>query len=230
MRLVLLLALALPQGAEPGWGQLLTNWILAVMATVGVVVSLCSLRIATTNARRELRAYVGVQWKELVFAEAGDLPVAYAVMVKNSGRTPAVRASCSTQMRVMKRSDINAFDFPERHDGDPRGPIVISADDERRIESRAIHPPLTANDWEKIRAGKDGVVEVRLYCWGVVRYHDVFGKEYWGRYCFMYGGSFTERNGGRAALCHRHNDTSDFPAPDMTGPPKDDPYDQPGSG
>jgi hypothetical protein len=134
-----------------------------------------------------------------------------------------LQASISTQMAVMRWPAPKGFTFPEKLDGDPTGNIVIHPDRPSGTKSADRKRSFTAQEWQRIQDGKNVTGrEIRLYCWGIARYTDVFNRRHWARYCFIYGGLFSQNDGkgnaGRAAMYHRHNDTSDSPDPTLRKP------------
>jgi hypothetical protein len=130
-------------------------------------------------------------------------------------------------MKIVRKDELNTFDFEERLDGDATGDTIIHPDKPIKLRSRNIEPRLTDEEWSSVAKGKDREGDLWLCCWGVSRYRDVFGRRHWTRYAFLYGGSYSIDDGsgtsGRAAMCHRHNDTSDSPDPTLPTPPVNQP-------
>jgi hypothetical protein len=162
-------------------------------------------------SQRQLRAYVSVTFADVFSDDATDVPDGYTVSAINHGQTPALQCSVSLQMQSLKRTDIDTFAFPERLDDDPTGDLVLNKDAPRTFRSKAVTPKMDKAEWEAITEGD----EKRLYCWGIARYTDVFGRRHWARYCFYQGGKLVFDTTSemlpqrRTPYCHRHNDTSD---------------------
>jgi hypothetical protein len=163
------------------------------------------------SSERGQRAYLSVRWVQR-YGSPGGLHQSYEVELRNHGETPALRASASTQMHPMRTDAAEHFDFPEWDDGDPRGDLVVYKDNPRIVTAHFSEPALTRAQWESIERGTDGDGNpFRLYCWGVARYEDIFGRWHWTRYCVAFGGeySFPPGKPERAPVFHRYNDTSD---------------------
>jgi hypothetical protein len=167
------------------------------------------------TAQRQSRAYLDVQF-EGITGQSGGTVGGFRILVRNDGQTPALKTSVTMQLQVLPTAALDTFTFPERPIGDQMGMIVIPARGSRKIGSRMIESLLTPRQVAEVMAGADDRGELRLCCWGVVRYADVFDNPRWTRFCFLYGGAVSQRKRKRAARCHRHNDTSD--APDSTLP------------
>src|SRR6185503_3591800 len=172
---------------------------------------------AAGTAQRQSRAYLDVEFKGIANDSSGS-PGSFRILVRNDGQTPALKASVTMQLQVLPIAALNTFTFPERPAGDQNGLIVIPAKRSRKFGSRTIEPLLTPRQASEIMAGADERGDVRLCCWGVARYTDVFDNPRWTRFCFLYGGAPSQRKRKRAVRFHRHNDTSDAPDPTLQFP------------
>jgi hypothetical protein len=202
--------------------------VLASATVVQAVALIMTILVMMSTARRQLRAYVSVGWGSIATSQGESHPGGFQVRVLNHGQTPAIRASTSAQLKILTKDELNSFDFPEWLDGDETGDTILHPDKLLTLRSHNIEPRLTDDEWRFVERGTDDEGrELWLCCWGVSRYRDVFRKQHWTRYCYRYGGSYSRDDGsgnaGKAAMSHRHNDTSDSPDPTLPAPPRNQP-------
>lgn len=183
--------------------------VVSVLQFVALAFTYCIMR---GTARRQLSAYVGVKVTKL---ETGpDGYVAFKAVMRNYGQTPALDVTISMDRKILPfpLSDTKGLTETTDPDPHPEASVTINPGTWARGTSSRHRVKITESELLAVGSGQtEGGQEIQLYCYGTVRFKDVFGKSHWVNYCAMFGGEFSRRE-GRPSLCHLHNDTSDNPA------------------
>lgn len=158
--------------------------IAGVVSTVGVVAALCiglhANWIARDTARRQLRAYVGLEKAPAPEVKVGEHP-SIELNFRNAGHTPA---SC-----VRVTAVFGVDHFPPKHlDGKLDG--VKSNSVAEILPGRTFKMPMPSTglaiDQSTFNAIQNGAAAI--YCLGKVEYIDVFGSHHKTEFSLMSGG------------------------------------------
>lgn len=158
------------------------------------------------TAKRELRAYVVADAKDIRWPERNPIgeAVIVVVQVKNTGQTPAhdVRSNARTDIFPVPFPGDFDFSLPE-HDDHSVG--LIGPGESTGIE--AASNPLTGDDWIVLRHD----TQRRLCTYGTVNYRDVFGDPQHTNFCVIHIVELDTETGritttGQTA--RQHNDAS----------------------
>jgi hypothetical protein len=155
------------------------------------------------TAKRQLRAYLMVQSKELGVFDDDEIPTEFVFEMTNVGQTPAKIIS------IMR--DINIFDsghreLPEGHKDFylphhfPNTNQPLFAGGVRRFSARK--SDLTKDQKGLIKKG-----EKLLFIWGSVLYRDAFDREWLTNFRYAYGGEEAARRKGLMACSHGNDCT-----------------------
>jgi hypothetical protein len=156
-------------------------------------------KLSEDTARRQLRAYVFVAQVEIV--DVGTSNVNAAVIIRNTGQTPAYDVTVST--------GANAFNIPGNvtFTPTPVGPdssrFIFGPDGlgRRNISLHSIIGAQTA-----IAAIKNG--NGALYVWGEILYKDAFGEGQHTRFRHMIGGTASWPSDNMMTVCQDGNEAS----------------------
>jgi hypothetical protein len=142
---------------------------------------------AEDTAKRQLRAYVSVEPKEVRFLSPEYSP-GITILLKNHGSTPARKVTHKSEIAVLPNPLPAAFKFTYSPESEDRTPFVLFPEQPR--ESIKARPTLlTAVEITNLGNGTN----FRLYFYGLVGYVDSFGLPQTTTYCiFMEGTAATK--------------------------------------
>jgi hypothetical protein len=155
-----------------------------LVAAASSVISFCallvtSLQLLTTrrNARRQMRAYVGICLHKISNVTEGKKPL-IQLTIKNFGQTPArnVRYWLNTKFEEYPLNNV----LPEQAF---RSESVVLFPDDPNTFTFELAAPLNAVDMVGIESGSR-----RLFIYGHIRYTDAFKRDRNTRFRLMYGG------------------------------------------
>lgn len=169
-------------------------------------------------AQRELRAYLGIVEMKLARRQ-DDGHVYYTIRLKNYGSTPAFSVSASMTRKVLRfplEDDFQMVEDPD-HD-DYRSYTTLPPTAEVTVTSSRRDPTIPDDQFRAAIDGNDGTPNAaQVYCFGTIRYRDVFGQEHWAHYCGSFGGNYYRENDGKPTTSNVYNDSSDDPQPGTGG-------------
>lgn len=140
------------------------------------------VRTADNTARRELRAYIGIEWARISSPNWGNSFVG-EVQIKNTGQTPALRVIHFITSQVFPPGAPTNLRMPAQK----RGQIPI-----------APGMAFTLNTPIVIGFNDIGVIDKRqreIFVWGRVQYFDIFGAPQYIEFRFRNGEPIRAHNG-----------------------------------
>jgi hypothetical protein len=166
------------------------------------------------NARRELRAYLGMIEMKLIPPNGAE-PLTYSIRLKNFGKTPAFSVSASMTRKILRYPLPDDFQMEEDEDRDDyRSFVTLQPTHKVTISSSRNDPPIPEMLYYHALNGRDGEPnQTQIYCFGTIRYRDVFGTWHWAHYSKSFGGGYYHRNQARPSTSNVYNDSSDDPQP-----------------
>jgi hypothetical protein len=169
---------------------------------------------AENTARHQLRAYVSVRPHALEGELVPLNPLVCKIRLLNHGLTPAIDMTF-TMSKLILPFPLPSIDLLVANvDPDPLPLLVLQPRQRQGGASNKEIAPVSTEDISRLRRGENEKGEpIRLYCFGIVKYWDVFGREHWTNYCHYYEpwafsgeGKVTD-----CANCHLHNDIGTKP-------------------
>jgi hypothetical protein len=140
------------------------------------------VKSAEKTAERQLRAYVVVTCKDLIFQGSSHERFIVRLEVRNTGQTPAYRLQIRSVTNAIAYPVQASFDFPlEQLSAEP-SIFTLGAGlaiDHNSMATRV----LDQNEIVKIKS-TDG--ERSLYNYGIVKYVDAIGKERQTKFCYFF--------------------------------------------
>jgi hypothetical protein len=169
---------------------------------------------ARKSGERQLRAYLGITEMWLNQKTNTD-PISYSIRLVNFGETPAFSVSASMTRRVMPFPLPDDFEMREDSDHDnyrsyvtvqPKGTVdITSSRNDPQISDATLHAAFDSQD--------GAADQTQIYCFGTLRFRDVFGRPHWAHYCKSFGGNYYRRTNGKPTTSNLYNDSSDDPEP-----------------
>jgi hypothetical protein len=159
------------------------------------------------TAKKELRAYIVTQVRDLTWPDNWKGVAKIIIGIKNTGQTPAY------DLRTLSRTRLYDYPFPPDFDftlisgEDPSVGLLGPGED---TETGADSEPLSGDDWLEIRHGDENR---RLCTYGTVTYRDAFGDKQYTNFCVSHVFEITPLPGGEkiaivSRTAARHNDAS----------------------
>lgn len=137
-------------------------------------------RIARDTAKRQLRAYVGLRSPKIEGTAVGQHPKV-SLEFQNAGQSPAL------QLTIQIALGVDHFPQPQRaHDALPaeaKSVAVVLPGSSAKHSLESTGPALTKVEIDAIRGGT-----AAIYCFGVVKYCDIFGTPHQTDFRLMMGG------------------------------------------
>jgi hypothetical protein len=145
-----------------------------------------SVNVAKDAAQRQLRAYVSVKPLGSIFDQNGHFTP--RILTKNDGQTPAHSISCKGSLQILK-PDQKFEEFQPGNQAIEAITLAASADLTKTF-------PFSKEVWpteEQLLEVMNGNLVLNLV--GIVEYKDVFDKEYYTHFAFVYkNGRYTEKD------------------------------------
>ncbi len=170
-----------------------------------------------SQEKRQLRAYVGVAVAGYYPATTTH-PLAFRIEIKNYGQTPAYDLIVVSMNRVVLPFPLKEVsqldDAPDPDPHEPQRTVLNPQASPITFRSSRKLPQIPPDDLAAVNQPivPEGEHPAQLYCFGTVRYRDIFLDSHWVHYCAMFGGDLMQSSESAGAMCHLYNDTSDNPA------------------
>jgi hypothetical protein len=204
--------------SQPGWKfwsrkpqtVLARTSVIACLATIALAagtiglacVSLSQLHAFDSEATVRLRSYLSIVASRTSIEVAK--PVSFTLVIQASGQTPAfdviaqrggarpVPYPFPPGTQFQDNEIVNFQNLPNKVSLSPGSTVSILNETEA----------ITQTTYDAIKVQKTD----RIYTWGRVTYHDVFGCRRWLNYCFI-----TNDTTAQTDLCAQHNDQEGEP-------------------
>jgi hypothetical protein len=133
-----------------------------------------SIQIAEKSMILAQRAWVTVTHGHII--QPATIDPTFELKITNSGNTPAtqVQISARAQVRQNEPSDIDVIEISEAS-----AEIGIIAPKEHVLRFVPTEQSISVDEKEWLQ-----IMTARLYCWGIIRYVDIFDQERFTRFCF----------------------------------------------
>jgi hypothetical protein len=182
----------------------ISSGVALVVAIAGACFAFWQGWISRDTERRSLRPYVYVSSRPITGFNPGEIiKGSYAVL--NGGGTPAYGVEDTIHIKTLP--------FPLSHDIAKEATPVntksnasyLFKDMQLTIDVTGMNPPrpLTADESEALL----NETTTRIYVWGEITYHDIFGISHWTNYCVVMDGAAVRE--GKTPPCDQHNDADE---------------------
>ena len=159
-----------------------------------------SVELAADTAQRQLRAYVCLSVALMKFYGPNQFEA--QLTFKNSGQTPAYKVDHRILTWIGPRNSPYA-DFPQPDNLNVRGISGTLGPGEGVILTRM------RDSWGNLPEGPLGTPVKSVYAYGIVTYEDAFGKERFTRFCLIWDGRLTNRNGEQWGVLGTYSEGND---------------------
>jgi hypothetical protein len=124
---------------------------------------------------------------------AMNQPFDVRIVVKNLGKTPALRVRGITNFSFATKDSSGKFKLPIFDKG--KEVVFVNLPPDGQMHYDHFFPTVTREGYEGTMSGK-----IRVYFYGRIDYDDVFGTAHWLTFCNFYV------SGGEFVVCTQHND------------------------
>jgi hypothetical protein len=130
------------------------------------------------SSRRQLRAYISVLTPRL--GEEGVLanPLTVAIILKNSGQTPAFNIAETSAVRIIRKEEMQSIANPDTLRVNKSYQGILGPGIEFSMWRKPDTPPFS-------HAGLSPT-DYRLFVYGKFEYDDIFGTHHWTTFCYHY--------------------------------------------
>jgi hypothetical protein len=186
------------------------EWLLFLATLILAWTTWMLVRGAELTAERQLRAYVIVTSKGL--DEQGEAHERYVhqLEIRNTGQTPAYDVQIVSYTNSLAHPLPPEFHFPT-YDPNQNPSIMTLGAGLRAEQASFADQVLDEAEMMRIKSAGSGR---RLYCYGTVKYHDVFNRQRHTNFCHFFEWSFENLPANKLIPrisvhpSQRHNDAS----------------------
>jgi cbb3-type cytochrome oxidase subunit 3 len=184
------------EGKSAAWTALFTGFLVLFTYWLYQVAGQTDL-----TARNAERAYI-VATEIRMTSFADNQPLGARVLIANVGHTPAYHMKVLGMMRTGDYPPPDTIELPYPLEHEPQKESTLTPGSIPYSMEPKTDTPVEASMIEAVKEGK----RKRIYVWGTITYQDVFGKDHFTNYCYMFGGELWKRNDFE--ICPHQNDAN----------------------